>query len=123
MPDAPLMPPAARRRTWHPASLLVVPAYLAATLAFTWPLVRDIRRFVPTVPPLWDSLLQAFLLHWDLRTLRTHPAIVFDAPLFHPERNTLTYTDHHLGEAVLLTPVTWLTHNTAIPYNVLVLFT
>ncbi len=123
MPDAPLTQPAPRRRAWHPGSLLVVPAYVAAALAFTWPLARDMRRFVPTVEPLWDSLLQAFLLHWDLRTLWTHPGRVFDAPLFHPERNTLTYTDHHLGEAVLVTPVTWFTDNTAVPYNVIVLFT
>ena len=123
MSDPTLHTPVARRRGWHLGSLLALPAYLAATLAFTWPLARDFRRFVPTVVPLWDSLLQAFLLHWDLRTLFTHSGRVFDAPLFHPERNTLTYTDHHLGEAVLVTPVTWFTDNTAVPYNVLVVFT
>src|SRR5206468_1226629 len=31
------------------ASLLVVPGYVAATIALTWPIVRDIGRALPTV--------------------------------------------------------------------------
>jgi hypothetical protein len=114
-------PPRNRARTR--VSLWCLPAWLAATLLLTWPLAPSFGRFIPTVLPLPDALLQAFLLHWDLRTLFTHPSRVWDAPIFHPERNTLTYTDHHLAEAVLVKPVTWLTSNTAVPYNVLIVLT
>jgi len=117
-PDAP-----PRTRALTRTSLWCIPAWVGATLLLTWPLARSFGRFVPTVLPLPDALLQAFLLHWDLRTLFTHPGRVWDVPIFHPERNTLTYTDNHLAEAVLVKPVTWLTSNTAVPYNVLVVLT
>jgi hypothetical protein len=87
------------------ASALVLPAYVAAALLLTWPLVRDARHAIPTGSGLPDALLQAFLVEWDLHALSTRPGAVFDVPIFHPEKNTLTYMDHLLGEAVVAAPL------------------
>jgi hypothetical protein len=107
-----------RRARSDPARLLAVPLYLALTLVLTWPLVREFPRALPTVLEHTDALLQAYLVGWDWRALASHPLGVFDAPIFHPERRTLTYVDPLLGEAVLAAPAGALTGNLAFGYNV-----
>jgi len=113
-------PPAGPRHR-DPARLFAVPLYLALTLVLTWPLAREFPRALPTVLEHTDALLQAYILGWDWRALATHPLGVFDAPIFHPERRTLTYVDPLLGEAVLAAPVKLLGGSLAIGYNVAIL--
>ncbi len=103
-------------------SLLVVPAFLALAIVMTWPLVREIAHHVPTVAGQPDALLQGFILNWDLRTLVTHPLDVLNLPIYHPERNALTYTDMHFGEALVAAPAAALTRNPAVAYNSVVFF-
>ena len=100
----------------------VLPGYVLLTVVLTWPLTRDLERRLPTVVPLPDALLQAYILDWDVHTLFRAPGRVFDAPMFHPERRTLTYMDHLLGEAVVAAPVYAATRDPAIAYNAVVLF-
>ena len=98
----------------------MVPAYLVATLAITWPLAREFRVALPAVFNSIDPLLQAFILGWDRHALATGPFGVFDAPIFHPQHRTLAYMDHLLGEAVLSSPVLLATGSAAAAYNMLV---
>jgi len=98
---------------------LVVPFYVLAALALTWPLARLFGSSLPVVVP-GDALIQAFLLGWDWHALTTHPLGVFHAPIFHPEVRTLTYSDSLLGEAVLAGPLT-AGFGIAVAYNSLVL--
>jgi hypothetical protein len=53
--------------------------------------------------------MQAFLLGWDWHCLRASIPAIFNAPIFFPESNTLTYMDHMIGETILAAPVlsTW----------------
>ena len=103
------------------ASLLVVPAYLAAALIVTWPLARAFRTALPAVFNTIDPLLQAFVLGWDWHSFMTGLFGVFDAPIFHPERRTLAYMDHMLGEAFISGPVAWVSGSLPAAYNTLVL--
>jgi len=66
--------------------------------------------------------MQAFLLGWDWRALHTGPLAVFNAPIFHPEPNTLTYMDHLLGETFLSSPVLAIFRSIPAAYNFLFLF-
>jgi len=66
--------------------------------------------------------MQAFVLGWDWHALLTRPLQVFQAPIFYPEPNTLTYMDHLLGEAFLAAPILAAFHSVAAAYNALVLF-
>jgi hypothetical protein len=104
------------------ASLLVAPLYVVLTLALTWPLACEATRAVPRGSLSLDALMQAYILEWDWRTLPRDPTRVFDAPNFHPERRTLTYMDHLIGEAVLGWPVRASTHSLPLAQNFLVVF-
>ena len=70
-----------------------------------------------------DPYLNLWILGWDLDTLPRAPADavtgrVFDAPIFHPARQTLTYSDHFLVVAVLAWPFYALTGSAVFAYNV-----
>jgi len=103
------------------ASLWVVPAYLAAALAVTWPLLPSFRTALPAVFNTIDPLLQAFVLGWDWHSFKTGLLGVFDAPIFHPEPRTLAYMDHLLGEALVSGPVALATGSPPAAYNTLVM--
>lgn len=98
-----------------------MPTYFAAALAVTWPLARSFRTALPAVFNTIDPLLQAFVLGWDWHSFMTGLFGVFDAPIFHPERRTLAYMDHMLGEALVSGPVAWASGSLPAAYNTLVL--
>jgi hypothetical protein len=100
---------------------LVLPLYLALSIWLTWPLAAHFGSAIPSSGGVFDPPLQAFLLGWDWHSLLHAPAHVFDAPIFHPEPRTLTYTDSMLGEAALAAPVFFATGSIAAGYNALVL--
>jgi hypothetical protein len=100
---------------------LVVPFYLVASLALTWPLARNFASHLPAVSTPYDALLHVFLLGWGWHGLTTNPLEVFNAPIFHPEVRTLTYMDHMLGEAVLGGPIVEV-FGLGAAYNSLIIF-
>src|SRR6266446_428436 len=101
---------------------LVLPGYLLAAVLFTWPLAANFTSAIPSSRVAFDPPMQAFLLGWDWHALLAHPLAVFNAPIFHPEPNTLTYMDHLLGETFLASPVLAMFRSIAAAYNFLVLF-
>jgi hypothetical protein len=68
-----------------------------------------------------DCLLHAWTLAWDQHALATSPAALADANIFHPERDTLLYSDHLLGLALLAAPLRLVTDAPLVVHNVLVL--
>ena len=84
----------------------VIPLYTAAALGLTWPLAAHLGSRIPAVFGAADPLLQLFLIGWGWHALTHDPLGAMNAPIFHPEPRTLTYSDHMLGEAVLAGPVT-----------------
>lgn len=102
-------------------TLLILPAFLAVTLAALWPIVSRFSSAIPSSGAAFDPVFQAFLLGWDWQALSTAPGTVFQAPIFYPEPRTLTYMDPMLGEAIAASPV-FLAHGTVpAAYNFLVL--
>src|SRR5262245_30701210 len=104
------------------ATHFVPPIYFTLALIYTWPLARDFTRSIPSSGVFVDAPVQAFLLGWDGQALARFPGRIFDPPIFYPERNTLTYMDHLIGETVLASPMLALFSSVAPAYNVLVLF-
>jgi hypothetical protein len=98
------------------AGFLVV---VLASIAFTWPAAKHFTRDIPTVPGSFDPPLQAFLLGWDWQALTVEHSSPFNAPIFHPERLTLTYMDHLIGEMAFASPL--IGSSTAAGYNFLML--
>jgi hypothetical protein len=99
--DAPRPPPAPVpvTRTEVGASLA---GHLALVALMSWPLVRDLAGsgFTHTE----DGRLNAWILAWDARALARDPARVFDAPIFHPVRDALAFSENLLLPSVLVAP-------------------
>jgi hypothetical protein len=100
--------------------------YLSAAILLTWPLVTIATTHLGAPEGPGDPYLNEWILGWGIHSWLTDPANVFsgrafDAPLFHPARLTLTYSDHQLLQALVVSPVYALTRNLALCYNVVLL--
>jgi hypothetical protein len=97
--------------------------YVALATLVTWPLaLHPVSRLGALSGP-GDPYLNLWILGWDLRTLSTAPfdlltGRVFDAQIFHPAPQTLTYSDHFLPIAVLVWPVYAVSGSFVLAYNV-----
>lgn len=100
--------------------------YLAAAIALTWPLAADLTTRLGAVEGAGDPFLNLWILGWGMQAWLGDPAgivtgSVFDANIFHPAAGTLTFSDHLLLQALLVSPVYAATGNLALCYNVLLI--
>jgi hypothetical protein len=65
-----------------------------------------------------DPLLTAWMLAWDQHQLVTSPFEFFQANIFHPFRDTLAYSEHVVGPALLAAPARLFTDNPIAVQNV-----
>jgi len=70
---------------------------------------------------LGDTLLNSWVLAWDLRALAQDPWNLFNAGIFFPHSNTLAFSEHMLALALLGWPVQALTGNPILVHNLLLL--
>src|SRR5262245_50838372 len=95
------------------------------TIAFTWPVARELNAGLPADPRgvyqrACDPQLETWTLDWDYRWLSgSAPAGAWNAPIFHPEPDTLTYSEHLFGAALLLAPLAPFIEEPITRYNVL----
>ena len=107
------MSEASRRRV---EPILVIAAFLALSIAATYPLIRHLGNTLPG--DLGDPLLGAWILGWDADRLKHALAGVWDAPILFPDRHTLAYAEHLFGIAFFVAPVIWATGNAVAGHNV-----
>ena len=81
----------------------VILGFTGLTLLMTYPLVRYLGSALPN--DLGDPLLNTWVLAWDADRLLHGLRGLWDAPIFYPYTNTLAYSEHLLGIAVLTAPV------------------
>lgn len=96
---------------------LTLLAALAA--AHTWPLVRDpahLSRFDNA-----DAALNAWALTWVARTIASDPARLFDAPMFHPERDALAFSEPLLVQGALAAPLVHAGARPLLAFNLVLL--
>lgn len=106
--------------TWNPRrrrALFALLFYAVATLMLTAPLPLHVFETVARAIRQ-DVWLNLWALAWTSEHLLTDPAGLFDANIFFPHLNTLAYTDHFIGEALLGAPAYWMTGSAVIAYNV-----
>lgn len=97
--------------------------FVVAALVATWPLAWRPRALLGAPQGAGDPYLNLFTLGWDLRQLFAAPGSwldgrVFDAPIFHPARQALAFTDHLLLQALLVSPVYAIWRDPVLCYNV-----
>src|SRR5437764_13097983 len=91
-----------RRRSIDAAVALL---FIALSVAMTWPLARNLSRAVSD----WgDPYLNACYLDWDVYAATHLGTRLFDAPVLYPHHNTLAFSEHLYGIALLLVPPRWL---------------
>ncbi|HTV00201.1 MAG TPA: DUF3108 domain-containing protein, partial [Luteitalea sp.] len=110
-------------RPWR-ERLAVLAGYVVVALVATWPLILHPRALLGAPQGAGDPYLNLFTLGWDLRQLFDAPSTwlsgaVFDAPIFHPARQALAFTDHLLLQALLVSPVYAIWRDPVLCYNLL----
>src|ERR1051326_3212134 len=104
-------------RPWREATAVAL-FLLGVTTIVTWPQARQMSR---GVSDLGDPLLNSWTLAWVAHALPAHPLQLFDANIFHPEHDTLAYSESLIVPALLVAPVLWLRGDPILAHN-LVLF-
>jgi hypothetical protein len=102
--------------------LLPLAWYALLAVGFTWPLARDPFGQLGALHGPGDPYLNLWILGWDLDTISRAPGDafsgrIFDAPIFHPARQTLTYSDHFVVVAAMMWPLYAITHSPVFAYN------
>ena len=97
-------------RTAGPAAF-----FLFLTVFLTWPLAA---RMGSGISPSPDSLLNLWALAWNYHVLPRDPLSLFDANIFFPRQDTLAYSEHLFGVALLAAPAYLVTGNAIFAYNV-----
>ena len=103
---------ALRSAGWWLVPLL---AYGLIAVIATHPLWLHLTSAVPS--DIGDPLLNTWILAWDVHALTVHPLNLFEANIFFPLLNTLAYSEHLLGSALITLPVLLLTGEPVVAYN------
>ena len=82
---------------------LVLGGFTCLTLVLSYPLILEFGDALPS--DLGDPLLNAWILAWDSQRLLDGFLGLWQAPIFYPYPDTLAYSEHLLGIAVLVAPV------------------
>lgn len=102
----------------------VVAGYLALTLWFSWPLAAHLTTSLAgdwgdavftTWAMTWVATHLLALLHGDVGAWNA----VWQAPIFAPDANTLTYSEHFIGQTLQALPVFAVTYQPLLAFNVL----
>lgn len=100
-------------------SLTLLFAALTVAMAAPWSL-HPASRVLLDAP---DTHLFMWTLAWDAHAFATNPFGIFDANIFHPDRNTLAYSENLIGSAFFAAPTIWLTGDLVLAMNVVAMLT
>ncbi len=102
----------------HATTVAALLLFVVLSLVFTHPLALHLRH---AVEDRQDALLNVWITAWDGHQILTDPAHLFDANIFYPYRRTLAYSELLLGNALLALPITAVSGNPVLGYNVALL--
>jgi len=95
------------------ATLALFFAALTVAMAAPWSL-HPATRVVVDNP---DTHLFLWTLGWDAHALVTDPLSIFNANIYHPNANTLAYSENLIGTAFFAAPIIWLTGDLVLALN------
>lgn len=101
------------QRRWPVAAAMAV--YVLASLFIG----REVLAHLSTqiANDAGDPILNASILHW-ITTHVPYTDAWYQMPIFYPSRDTLTFSEHLLGVAVVASPLEWLTGSPVVAYNI-----
>ena len=104
---------------WDSSALSAFAFFLGLTVLMTWPQAAHLGD---RLNDLWDAKQNAWILHWDFVQTFHDPANLFQAPIFHPARYALAFSENLYGGAVFGFPLLALGVPILVNYNVVFLF-
>jgi hypothetical protein len=108
----------ARRRPVAP-SLVAFAVFTLLAIGHTWPLASNPAHLSRN--DNGDTLLNTWVIAWVAHQLPRHPLHVFDAPIFHPQRLTLGYTEAMIVQGVMAMPILAAGGSPVLAYNVVLI--
>lgn len=95
--------------------ILVFLYFLFATLYITYPLIFNLTD---TLPSLGDESLITWIISWNIHSFITDPSNIFNANIFYPYQNSLSFSDAFFTSSVIAFPFILITGQPAIAYNI-----
>ena len=86
-------------------------------VAHSWPLASDPAHLSRVDNDDWAQ--NTWTLSWEAYMLPRHPLQLFNGPMFHPERNTIAYSEHMFVQSVLGAPLFWMGVSPVLVHNLL----
>src|SRR5262249_39160310 len=99
--------------------LLAAVFFLAVTALMTWPHAAHLGD---RMNDLWDAKQNAWILHWDFWQTFHDPGNLFQAPILHPARYALAFSENLYGGAIFGFPLLALGTPVVANYNAVFLF-
>jgi hypothetical protein len=104
-------------RFGRPLAALALFAIL--TVVHTWPLATGPATLSRNDSP--DTILNEWILAWVAHQLPRAPTRLFEANIFHPEHNTLAFSEHMVVQSVMGLPLFAVGASPVLVYNLLLL--
>ena len=86
-------------------------------IAHSWPLASDPAHLSRADNDDWAQ--NTWTLAWEAHVLPRNPLRLFDGPIFHPERNTIAYSEHMFAQSVMGAPLFWMGLSPILVHNLL----
>ena len=93
--------------------------FVVVTVLMTWP---HAAHLADRMNDLWDAKQNAWILHWDFWQTFHDPANLFQAPILHPARYSLAFSENLYGGAIFGFPLLALGAPVVASYNAVLLF-
>jgi hypothetical protein len=113
-------------RTWVRRSMVrrhprvaTLALFVVMAIVHTWPLASDPVHLSRN--DNGDTILNEWIIAWVAHQAPRAPLQLFDANIFHPERDTLAYSESMLVQSALAAPVLWLGGSPVLAYNIVLL--
>jgi hypothetical protein len=93
--------------------------FIAMAIGHTWPLASDPAHLSRNDNS--DAILNEWILAWVAHQAPRDPARLFDANIFHPEHDTLAYSESMLVQSALAAPVLWRGGTPVLAYSLVLI--
>jgi hypothetical protein len=100
-------------------SLVAFAVFTLLAIGHTWPLASNPAHLSRN--DNGDTLLNTWVIAWVAHQLPRSPLHVFDAPIFHPQRLTLGYTEAMIVQGVMAMPILAAGGSAVLAYNVVLI--
>lgn len=99
--------------------LAAIVLFAALAVLHSWPLASNPAGLARLDNN--DAQLNTWIVAWVPHALSTNPLNLFEAPIFHPERHSLAYSEHMFVPSLIGAPLIWAGVSPVLVYNLLIM--